>query len=412
MNCFTGKDFIVPERNVKVGVVGCGVVATAYYLPYLMRHADLVAVCDLDAERTAECARIFGAKEQYQDYDEMLESDLEAVWVLTGPGTHKRFAVAAAEAGKHVLLQKPMATTLEDVNAIVKAVRDNNVKAVMEPSSQSPLQPEYQEIRELVKKGVLGAPYWFSYVHTAPDHYHPSLGGNPYGVGAFYSKDSGGILFDYSYFPSDIVSTLGACKSVMAMSKLSVPERELVPDREYTEYLKNVTDPDDANYWDVVVDKPKTNTITMGADDNVYVLYEMQNGYIGAMHVGRSFHPVPPGMSGGGFRVFGHAGNMVFGYGGNRASVISTRKDLLPETDEHGWYHIAPPGPKKSVPWPKPGSFNYYHVSSQHLIDCIVEDRDPVINVEWGRHVTEMLTGAVESARTGKRYEMTSSVDY
>jgi len=397
--------------KVKVGVVGCGVVATAYYLPYLMRHADLVAVCDLSAERTAECARIFGVKEEYQDYFEMLEkADIDAVFVLTGPGTHKTFTVAAAEAGKHILLQKPMATTLEDVNAIVKAVRDNNVKAVIEPSLQSPLQPVYQEIRELVKAGALGDPYWFSYIHTAPDHYHPSLGGNPYGVGAFYSKDSGGVLFDYSYWSSDIVSTLGACKSIMAMSKLSIPERDLVPDAEYTEYLKTVTDPDDANYWDVVIDKPKTSKITMGADDNVYVLYEMQNGYLGSMHVGRAFHPVPPGMSGGGFRVFGHEGNMVFGYKGNRASIISERKDLLPETDEHGWYHI-PPKVKKSVPWPKPGGYNYYHESSKHLLECIAEDRDPVINVEWGRHVTEMLTGAVESAQTGQRYEMTSSVD-
>ncbi len=36
-----------PRRTVKVGVVGCGVVATAYYLPYLMKHADLIAVCDM-----------------------------------------------------------------------------------------------------------------------------------------------------------------------------------------------------------------------------------------------------------------------------------------------------------------------------------------------------------------------------
>ena len=50
-------------------------------------------------------------------------ADIEAVFILTGPGTHARFTVQAAEAGKHILLQKPMATTLEDANAIVTAVR-------------------------------------------------------------------------------------------------------------------------------------------------------------------------------------------------------------------------------------------------------------------------------------------------
>ncbi len=112
------------KRRVKVGVVGCGVVATAYYLPYLMRHADLVAVCDLYKERTAACARLFGAKEQYQDYGEMLKrADIEAVFILTGPGTHARFTIQAAQAGKHILLQKPMCTSLQDANAIVAAVR-------------------------------------------------------------------------------------------------------------------------------------------------------------------------------------------------------------------------------------------------------------------------------------------------
>jgi predicted dehydrogenase len=51
-------------RRVRVGVVGCGVVATAYYLPYLMkqRDAELIAVCDTNPARTAACARLFGAK--------------------------------------------------------------------------------------------------------------------------------------------------------------------------------------------------------------------------------------------------------------------------------------------------------------------------------------------------------------
>jgi len=66
----TGSSFMV-QKKVKVGVVGCGVVATAYYLPYLMRMdtVELVAVCDRYATRTAACMRLFGARQQYLDYD-------------------------------------------------------------------------------------------------------------------------------------------------------------------------------------------------------------------------------------------------------------------------------------------------------------------------------------------------------
>jgi predicted dehydrogenase len=108
-------------RKVKVGVVGCGVVATAYYLPYLMRMdtVEIVAVCDRFAARTQACAPLFGAKQQYLDYDEMIEqADIEAVFILTAPGTQVRFSLKASAAGKHVLLQKPMATTLEDARQI------------------------------------------------------------------------------------------------------------------------------------------------------------------------------------------------------------------------------------------------------------------------------------------------------
>jgi len=68
------------KLRVKVGVVGCGVVATAYYLPYLMEMdtVDLVAVCDRIEDRANACVRLFGAREAYGDYDAMIEqADLD-----------------------------------------------------------------------------------------------------------------------------------------------------------------------------------------------------------------------------------------------------------------------------------------------------------------------------------------------
>ncbi|MCB0092961.1 MAG: Gfo/Idh/MocA family oxidoreductase, partial [Caldilineaceae bacterium] len=54
---------------------------------------ELSAVCDLNAARAEACVRLFGAKAAYQDYDEMIEqADIDAVFILTAPGTHVRFA--------------------------------------------------------------------------------------------------------------------------------------------------------------------------------------------------------------------------------------------------------------------------------------------------------------------------------
>lgn len=404
------------NRKVKVGVVGCGVVATAYYLPCLMKMetVDLVAVCDLYETRTEACMRLFGAKEQYRDYDEMIDkADIEAVFILTAPGTHVPFTLKAIETGKHILLQKPMATNMEDARAIAEAVRKAKVKALIEPSSNSPLDPDIAHLRGLVKKGVLGDILWFSLATTGPTNYGPSLGSNPYGQAAFYAKDSGGFLFDLPYAPANIVSVLGPCKSVMAHTRLLVTNHKIVPESKYDEFLSQATDPAKANYWDVVVDLPRTQSVKMEAVDNAYSLYEMVDGSSGACHVGRIFHPVLPGSGSGSLQIFGTEGNLLFG-AGYTASIISNKKELLPQVDGDGWYHIPLRGDRSKAKWPQPtpGSFNYYHESSKHLIACILEEREPIVNVDWGLHITEMMAGAIESSETGKKYEMTTTLDY
>jgi predicted dehydrogenase len=259
---------------------------------------------------------------------------------------------------------------------------------------------------------VLGDPFWFTLGSTGPTRYTPWLGSNPYGQAAFYAGDSGGFLFDLPYAPSQIVAVLGPCKSVMAATRTAMPDNLIVPEQEYDKFLARATDPDDANYWDVVLDLPRTQPVRMEDIDNAYSLYEMENGAAGTCHVGRIYHPVLPGTGGGSLQVYGTEGNLIFG-SGYTASIVSTRKHLLPRVDEDGWYHVPVRGDTSKARWPQPtpGAFNYYHESSRHLIECILEDREPVVNVDWGLHITEMMCGTVESARTGTRYDMTTTLD-
>ena len=95
------------------------------------------------------------------------------------------------------------------------------------------------------------------------------------------------------------------------------------------------------------------------------------------------------------------------------ASIISSKKELLPSVDADGWFHIHPRGDGGKAKWPQPtpGAFNYYHESSRHLIECILADREPLVNVDWGLHITEMMVGTVESSRTGRRYKMQTTLE-
>ena len=99
--------------------------------------------------------------------------------------------------------------------------------------------------------------------------------------------------------------------------------------------------------------------VRMEAIDNAYSLYEMENGAAGTCHVGRIYHPVLPGTGGGSLQVYGTEGNLLLG-SGYKASIVSTRRELLPEVDEEGWYHVPVRGDTSKAKWPQPtpGAFN------------------------------------------------------
>lgn len=130
---------------------------------------DLVAVCDRYKSHTEAYRRLFEAREEYLDYDEMINNaDIDAIFILTAPGTHVPFSPKALEAGKHILIQKPMATNIAAARKIAEEVRQAVVKALVEPSSSSSLDPDIAILRDLVKKGVLGNILWMGLIQIKP----------------------------------------------------------------------------------------------------------------------------------------------------------------------------------------------------------------------------------------------------
>jgi predicted dehydrogenase len=116
-------------KKVKVGLIGCGMVAQVMHLPYLREVDDrfeIAALCDVSPGLLAQLARDYQVARTFLDYREMLEqADLDAVLVLTQ--LHARPAIAAARAGKHVFVEKPMVTNLEEADELVEAVESRHV---------------------------------------------------------------------------------------------------------------------------------------------------------------------------------------------------------------------------------------------------------------------------------------------
>ena len=95
--------------------------------------AELVAVCDLVEERAKQIAEKYGAKTYYSDVQDMLKNpDIHAVGIVTPDFAHCEPFIAACQAGKHILLEKPLATTHEDLSAMRKAYQDAGVRVMVD----------------------------------------------------------------------------------------------------------------------------------------------------------------------------------------------------------------------------------------------------------------------------------------
>ncbi|MBZ5594005.1 MAG: Gfo/Idh/MocA family oxidoreductase [Acidobacteriia bacterium] len=109
--------------RLRVGVIGCGTVAQIMWLPNLRQldeHFELKAICDLSPGLTESLGRYYNVSRCFQDYHDLVAEDLDAVVVLT-PGSHAAPAIAAMEAGKHVIVEKPMCFTQREADCMIAA---------------------------------------------------------------------------------------------------------------------------------------------------------------------------------------------------------------------------------------------------------------------------------------------------
>lgn len=120
-------------RRIKVGLVGCGMIAQVMHLPYLSELDDrfeLAALCDVSPGVVRALASHYQVSRTFTDYREMLDqADLDAVFVLTQH--HAEPAIATAQAGKHVFVEKPMAVNLDEADALIEAASARHVQVMV-----------------------------------------------------------------------------------------------------------------------------------------------------------------------------------------------------------------------------------------------------------------------------------------
>jgi len=117
-----------PERRVKAGILGCGPIAQAGHFESALkaRNVELYAACDVADDLLHRMAAAYGPFKTFTDYDAMLaDPELDAVIIATADAFHVPASIAALQAGKHVLCEKPAGVTVEEVEELKRAVRNS-----------------------------------------------------------------------------------------------------------------------------------------------------------------------------------------------------------------------------------------------------------------------------------------------
>jgi myo-inositol 2-dehydrogenase / D-chiro-inositol 1-dehydrogenase len=344
------------RKRLRVGLVGCGGAARKLHLPALRSVAgvEVVALADMDAAALADVAGRFGVERRYTDAHALIDDrDVDAVAVCVPARAHAEVGVAALEAGKHLLVEKPLALSLDDCDALIDAAAGAPGHAMVAFNWR--FDPLVRRALQAVRAGRLGAPVALrtaltdgksGYVDAPPWRGVRDLGG-----GALVEK--AGHHFDLwrSLLGSEVVE-------VSAMSRST--------DR-----------------WD---------------DEIAVVTARMASGAFASSVFAESTSRTNE------LAVYGRAGHLVlspFDFDGlsirNGSELAGTARARL-----RGLARSARSLPRLPATRPRRGEYlASYRGEWRHFVDCVRSGSAPECGLVDGRRALEVSLAAIESAERG-----------
>ncbi|WP_062351359.1 Gfo/Idh/MocA family protein [Bacillus kwashiorkori] len=330
-------------EKLKVGVIGCGSIAKHRHLPEYEMNAnvEIVAVCDIVPERAEQMAEKYNAK-AFTEYEELLKlEEIDAVSVCLPNYLHAPVSIAALNAGKHVLCEKPMATSREEAQAMIDAAKANDKKLMIAHNQR--FVESHKLAKEIIDSGKLGKIYSFktTFGHPGPEGW--SVDGRD---SWFFEKEKAfiGALGDLGVHKADLIRYLLG---------------------EFTEVAA------------FVETNAKENT---DVDDNAVVILRSNQGVIGQL-----------------------SASWAYVTGDDNSTIIYGEKGILKlEADpKYALIEQYTNGEVKNhelgkIQTNEEGGQTTTHVID-HFVESILENKEPLITGEEGKKSLEIILAALES---------------
>jgi UDP-N-acetyl-2-amino-2-deoxyglucuronate dehydrogenase len=340
------------SNKLRFAIVGAGVISSLHARAIKGNpEAELVALSDVIEENAKKLAVEYGIPSIYTDYREMLQrSDVDVVCLCVPSGMHAEIAIAAAQAGKHILCEKPLDTTIEKMDAMIREAREAGVKLGV--IYQRRVFPAAIAARKAVQdnklgKLVLGDAYLKYY---RSQEYYDSAGWR-----GTWELDGGGALMNQGVHGIDLIQWIvGDVESVFARSAALVRNIEV--------------------------------------EDTAVAVVKYVNGAYGVIQGTTSVWPGQETR----FEIHGEKGSIVFADSGIKQWEFMDGDSAVPDAASN----------KSASNDAANISADGHYILVNDMIEAIREDRDPMVTGEDASKAVKLILAIYESARTGQEVKL------
>ena len=253
-------------NRIGVGIIGCGRITERRHAPEYASHkfAKIIGYFDERQQKAEALASQYGGR-VYDSLDELLaDPAIGAVSVCVANNAHAEISIRALNAGKHVLVEKPMAMTVEDCLAMIDAAKQNG-RFLMVGQNQR-FNTGHIRAKELIEQGIIGKPLTFktTFGHGGPERWCAEDDG------------TGRISTDIWFFDKNIAA-------MGAMADLGIHKTDLI---QYLLGEKIVS----VSAKIMTLDKKKSDGRLIELEDNAVLIYTMESGVVGTMTVSWTYY--------------------------------------------------------------------------------------------------------------------------
>lgn len=344
--------------KVRVGIIGAGNIAQNAHIPSYLKQKDveIIAVCDINESRAKEVANKYDIKYVTSSFQELISiEEVDAVSICTGNNFHQPAAVAAANAGKHILCEKPMAMNVEEAESMLRAAKENNIIFMM--GFVNRFRADSKVIKALSDAGKFGD------IYSAKACWLRRRG-TPLGWFTNLSKSGGGPVIDIGVHVIDL-----------AWYFMGKPKPVRVSAVTYNKIGNYQTK--GVSRWTAL----DTDNLVFETEDSASGLIRFDNGASMSFEVSWAINAKDTGMY---TQIFGSkAGARI-----NPLEIYSEEENYLMDST------------------PIVRDENAFDNQIRHFIDCVKEGKQPISPAEDGYLVQKILNGIYDSAKLGKEVEL------